>query len=36
MRGNGRGLGEVALCIGFEDWKAILPSTCYRKPFNQI
>jgi hypothetical protein len=35
---NGRVLGEVALCVGIERWEAILPSTCYRKPFihNQI
>ena len=27
---NGRVLGEVALCVGFERWEAILPNTCYR------
>ena len=26
---NGRVLGEVALCVGFERWEAILPNTCY-------
>ena len=28
---NGFGLGEVALCVGFERWEAILPNTCYMK-----
>jgi hypothetical protein len=26
---NGRVFGEVALCVGFERWEAILPNTCY-------
>jgi len=25
---NGLVLGEVALCVGFVRWKAILPNTC--------
>jgi hypothetical protein len=29
MTANGRVLGEVALCVGFERWEAILPNTCY-------
>jgi hypothetical protein len=27
---NGRVLGEVALCGGFERWEAILPNPCYK------
>lgn len=33
MGHNGRVLGEVALCVGFERWEAILPNTCYQQPF---
>jgi len=29
MTSNGRVLGEVALCVGFVRWEAILPNTCY-------
>ena len=28
-------LGEVALCVGFERWEAILPNTFYQQPFFQ-
>jgi len=30
---NGWVLGEVALCVGFERWEAILPNTCYTQAF---
>lgn len=35
MTANGLVLGEVALCVGFERWEAILPNTCYRLPFSR-
>lgn len=31
LAANGRQLGEVALCVGFERWEAILPNTCYQQ-----